>query len=259
MGQEHLRQSFSHAWIEYIARGLPEPDVPESTWIAENHHRHRMAQLQEDHRNIPDGNTPVERFQDRHAHRRKVGSVHRPGGQLLSEGRYPPSPLAEISKIPAVRACPSYDKAVQQLWQRTSSPRISDIGSDRDADQCPTENAFRDYLACLDPSRVSTPMKVGSLPYVLRLDRMDQAVAQATPTVVDVEVHRPPPTPALRTTVPVVSRQRHRSSGQALPNGVGSESDEDNCSLPVMNLGRSTPPQPGDRSRPSARPVSHSL
>ena len=82
-------------------------------------------------------------------------------------------------------------------------------------------------------------MKVGFLPYFLRLDRMDQAVAQATPTVVDVEVHRPPPTPALRTTVPVVSRQWHRSSGQALPNGVGSESDEDNCSLPVMNLGRS--------------------
>ena len=63
-----------------------------------------------------------------------------------------PSHLAEISKIPAVRACPSYNKAVQQLRQCTSFLRISDIGSDRDADQCPTENALRDSLRCLDPS-----------------------------------------------------------------------------------------------------------
>ena len=66
---EHLRRSFAHAWIEYVARGSPKPDVPELTWIAKNHHRHRMAQLQEDYRNILDGNTPVERFPDRHAHR----------------------------------------------------------------------------------------------------------------------------------------------------------------------------------------------
>ena len=58
---EHLRRSFTHAWLEFTARGSPEPDVPETTWIAENHHWHRVARLQEDYRNILHGNTPASR------------------------------------------------------------------------------------------------------------------------------------------------------------------------------------------------------
>ena len=61
-------------------------------WLATFKVMHRMAQLQEDYRNILDGYTPVERFLDRHIHRREVGLVRRPGGQLLSEGGYPPRP-----------------------------------------------------------------------------------------------------------------------------------------------------------------------
>ena len=59
---EHLRRSFAHAWLEFTARGSPEPDVPETTWIAENHHRHRVARLQEDYRHILYGSTPVKEF-----------------------------------------------------------------------------------------------------------------------------------------------------------------------------------------------------
>ena len=154
--------------------------------------------------------------------------------------------------------CPSYDKAVL----RTSSPKLSDVGSDRDVDRELSKMAFRGSLASLDPHRVSTPQKVGSLPYVPCLDRPDRAGEQAgepaTSVVVDAEVHRPPqpPTPALRTTVPAVSRRRHPSSVRDLRIGQESASGEDNLSHPVMSLGRSTPPQHGDRLRPSVRPAS---
>ena len=67
-------------------------------------------------------------------------------------------------------------------------------------------SVFLGSLASLDPFQVSTPRKVGSLPYVPRLDHPEQAVERverAEESVTSVEVHLPPqpPTQALRTTV----------------------------------------------------------
>ena len=89
-----------------------------------------------------------------------------------------PSPSVRASNShvnasnPKRRPCPSYDRAVQQLQQRTSSPRLSDVGSDREADKSRdlSESAFLGSLASPDPFQVFTPRKSGSLPYVPRLD-----------------------------------------------------------------------------------------
>ena len=59
---EHLRRFFAHAWLKFTARGCPEPDIPESTWIAESRHRHQFFQLQEDYRIVVNNNTPAEQF-----------------------------------------------------------------------------------------------------------------------------------------------------------------------------------------------------
>ena len=107
------------------------------------------------------------------------------------------------------------------------------------------ERAFLGSLGSLDPFRVSTPQKVGSLPYVPRLDHPEEAVEQAGVSTTSVEVHHPPqpPTPALWTTVPGASRWRHQSCVQGRPIGEESESEESCRSLPVMSpsvaLGRS--------------------
>ena len=102
-------------------------------------------------------------------------------------------------------------------------------------------------------------MKVGSLPYVLRLDWSDKAVRSATPTEVDVEVHCPPPTLAIRNTVPEATRQRHRFFSPVSPNWRGIRIGRGHPLPPVMNLGRSPPPQPGNRSKPTVRPVARRL
>ena len=146
-----------------------------------------------------------------------------------------------------------------------SSPRLSDVGSDREANRSRdlSESAFLGSLGSLDPFQVSTPRKVGSLPYVPRLDYPEEAVEQAGVSVTSVEVHRPPqastpaPTPALRTSVPAASRRHHQLCVQGRPTGGESESGEDCRSLPVMSLGSMTPPQHGAHLRPSARPVGH--
>ena len=52
-------------------------------------------------------------------------------------------------------------------------PRLSDVGSDREAD---SSLDFSRLFEALDRSRVSTPRKVGTLPFVPRLDKPDQAV-----------------------------------------------------------------------------------
>ena len=110
-----------------------------------------------------------------------------------------------------------------------------------------SESAFLGSLGSLDPFQVSTPRKVGSLPYVPRLDYPEETVEQAGVSVTSVEVHRPPQastpalTPALRTSVPAASRWRHQSWVQGRPTGGESESREDCRSLLVMSLGSMTP------------------
>ena len=54
-----------------------------------------------------------------------------------------------------------------------SFPRLSDVGSDREADS--SLDLSRLFNA-MDRSQVSTPRKVGTLPFVPRLDKPDQAV-----------------------------------------------------------------------------------
>ena len=66
----------THASSMWPADHLRQTSLTDSSWIAENHHRHCMARLQEDYRHIVDCNTPVENFADRHAHWREVGCSH---------------------------------------------------------------------------------------------------------------------------------------------------------------------------------------
>ena len=66
-----------------------------------------------------------------------------------------------------------------QPLQRTSSPKLSDVGSDREADRSQDLGKLLGSLGALDPFQVSTPQKVGSLPYVPRLDNLDQALQPA--------------------------------------------------------------------------------
>ena len=126
-----------------------------------------------------------------------------------------------------------------------------------------SKSAFLSSLGSLDLFQIFTPRKVGSLPYVPRLDHLKEAVEQAGVSVTSVEVHRPPqastpaPTPALRTSVPAASRRHHQLCVQGRPTGGESESEEDCRFLPVMSLGSMTPPQRGARSKLSVRPVGH--
>lgn len=91
---------------EYGVRGLPESDNSEATWIAENHHRHRLSQLQEDFRHIIDNNTPVEKIPD------NQGQVGQVCGQLLSPGGFPFALRANLSMSSARPDAPVYPKSV---------------------------------------------------------------------------------------------------------------------------------------------------
>ena len=78
------------------------------------------------------------------------------------------------------------------------SPILLDGESDCEADSTLTSHQHLDdsldYLGCLEPLLVSTPKKVGSLPFVACLDRPDEAVLS---TEEEVEVHAPPKPPRL--------------------------------------------------------------
>ena len=82
---EHLRRSFAQAWLGYVAGGSPEPDVPDTIWVAENHHRYRVAQMQQDYRSLLCGGTPVEELPGFGAEGRHVQRRH----HLFSPGGYP--------------------------------------------------------------------------------------------------------------------------------------------------------------------------
>ena len=143
------------------------------------------------------------------------------------------------------RPCPSSGKAsAERLPRHTSSPRLSDVGSDREAD---SGLDLSRLFSSLDPCRVSTPRKVGSLPFVPRLDKPDQAVPMDEDSGTAEEITSSPiravsptsptraatpfPVPAPRPSLPSGSRRRHRSfaPGRLLD----MESEEECHSLPA--------------------------
>ena len=63
---EHLRRSFAQAWLGYAADGSLELDVPDTIWVAENHHRYRVAQIQQDYRFLLCGGIRPEGIQGYH-------------------------------------------------------------------------------------------------------------------------------------------------------------------------------------------------
>ena len=168
------------------------------------------------------------------------------------------------TKLREKRPCLSSGKVALQPPQRTSSPRLSDVGSDREADQSQELSKFLGSLGLLDPFQVSTPQKVGSLPYVPRLDSPDQAVRQVRDSATAVELPHSPlrastpiPAPLPRTSVPSASRRRHHSCARERPLGEGSGSGEEFHSLPVLSIGTSTPSRQAVQSRLSGRPGGH--
>ena len=86
---EHLRRSFVHAWLEFTARGRPEPNISESTWVAENYHWQRVSRLQEDFRVTISNNTLVEQFPIvSNAKQGEVRAVHGQHRRLVSPGGF---------------------------------------------------------------------------------------------------------------------------------------------------------------------------
>ena len=93
--------------------------------------------------------------------------IHSPSGQTSSARG---TCVEQKEKKPS----PSSGKvSAEQPPQRTSFPKLSDVGSDREADSGLDLSRLSNSL---DPCQVSTPRKVGTLPFVPRLDKPDQAV-----------------------------------------------------------------------------------
>ena len=90
--------------------------------------------------------------------------IHSPSGPTSSaQGQ------AKEKKLSPSSAKVSAGQPLQPMY----FPRLSDVGSDREAD---SSLDFSRLFEALDRSRVSTPRKVGTLPFVPRLDKPDQAV-----------------------------------------------------------------------------------
>ena len=94
-------------------------------------------------------------------------AIHSPSGQISSARGICVEPKEK-------KPSPSSGKvSADQPLQHMSFPKLSDVGSDREAD---SSLDFSRLFNALDRCQVSTPRKVGTLPFVPRLDKPDQAV-----------------------------------------------------------------------------------
>ena len=212
----------------------------DTIWVAENHHRYRVAQMQQDYRSLlwaehrsrssRDSALKSVTFNDRTVSSVQA-DIHSPSGSTFSG-------LGTNARLKEKRHSPSSGKASDpQLQQHMSSPRVSDVGSDRESLDL---SRLFGSLATLDPCRVSTPQKLGTLPYVPRLDKPDQAVptTEASDMVEELSLSpiraaSPFPVPAPRPSIPSASRRRHHSYAQGRLLDVESVSEEEYHSLPA--------------------------
>ena len=184
--------------------------------------------------------------------------IHSPSGSISSghgisaklKGKHPSPSSGKVSD--------------QRLQQRTSSPKVSDVGSDREADKSLDLSKMFGSLGALDPYRVSTPQKVGTLPFVPRLDNPDQAVQTIGDSAMEEELPlspiratTPSLVPAPRSSIPSTSRRRHCSYVQDRMLDVESMSEEECHFLPVMSAGTSSPARRAGPSRLTGRLGGH--
>ena len=144
------------------------------------------------------------------------------------------SPSGPTSNVPGLyvgpkkkRPSPSSAKVSADMpLQPTSFPRLSDVGSDREAD---SSLEFSRMFEALDRSRVSTPKKVGTLPFVPRLDKPDQAVPTGEVSAMEggttsssdravsrMDLSTPSPVPAPRLSTLLDSRRQEHKNQQTV-------------------------------------------